>query len=56
MGYRYATQLLLNKVEETAKAGSPLILEPCEVDILYEHLSFLENSIIALTAEGTDNG
>ena len=56
MGYRWATQLLINKIEESSKAGSPLILEPCEVDILYEHLSYLENSVIALAVEDTDHG
>ena len=54
MGYRWATQALLNKIEETTKAGAPLILEPCEVQVLYEHLDYLENSVIALAVEDSN--
>lgn len=57
MAYRYVTQHLLNKIQETAQAGAPLILEPCEVDVLVEHLEFLENSVVALATEPeTGNG
>ncbi len=56
MGYRFYVQNLLNEIEAASLAGLPLTFEPHDVQELYQHLCFLEESITAISAEGAGNG